>query len=87
MEVQNFEQHAMMSQRYNLEFIAPLEKQGLFRKGFKLPASQVIHTVGPVYDTDSNPEGSLRSAYSYPFDEAATIAVSTIKEFANDFKE
>ncbi|KAK6932919.1 Macro domain [Dillenia turbinata] len=80
--------------------------------GFKLPASHIIHTVGPVYDTDSNPEGSLRSAYrnslrvakenniqyiaftaiscgvyGYPFDEAATIAVSTINEFANDFKE
>ncbi|XAR71867.1 hypothetical protein NMG60_11018308 [Bertholletia excelsa] len=80
--------------------------------GFRLPASYVIHTVGPIYDGDSNPEASLRSAYrnslcvakekniqyvafpaiscgvyGYPYDEAATIAISTIKEFANDFKE
>ncbi|OWM87351.1 hypothetical protein CDL15_Pgr022462 [Punica granatum] len=31
--------------------------------GFKLPASHVIHTVGPIYDTDKNPQESLRSAY------------------------
>ncbi|GAV62496.1 Macro domain-containing protein [Cephalotus follicularis] len=80
--------------------------------GFKLPASYVIHTVGPIYDMDSNPQASLRSAYEnslkvakekniqyiaftaiscgvygYPFEEAATIAISTIKEFANYFKE
>jgi O-acetyl-ADP-ribose deacetylase (regulator of RNase III) len=80
--------------------------------GFRLPASHVIHTVGPIYDADANPEASLRSAYRsslrlakqkniqyiafpaiscgvyrYPFDEAATIAISTVREFANDFKE
>lgn len=80
--------------------------------GFKLPASHVIHTVGPIYDARSNAEASLRSAYrnslrvakenniqyiaftaiscgvyGYPFDEAATVAISTVKEFANDFKE
>ncbi|KAL6977554.1 hypothetical protein U1Q18_026350 [Sarracenia purpurea var. burkii] len=80
--------------------------------GFRLHASHVIHTVGPIYDVDENPEASLRSAYrnslrvakenniryiafpaiscgvfGYPFDEAATIAVSTVREFANDFKE
>ncbi|PKI46188.1 hypothetical protein CRG98_033446 [Punica granatum] len=33
--------------------------------GFKLPASHVIHTVGPIYDTDKNPQESLRSAYKY----------------------
>ncbi|WJX16485.1 hypothetical protein P8452_06505 [Trifolium repens] len=80
--------------------------------GFLLPASHVIHTVGPIYDVDSNPAASLASAYrnslrvakensiqyiafpaiscgvyGYPYDEAATVAISTIKEFQNDFKE
>ncbi|KAH9685083.1 Macro domain-containing protein [Citrus sinensis] len=80
--------------------------------GFKLPASHVIHTVGPIYGVTINPEASLRSAYKnslslakanniqyiafpaiscglycYPHEEAATIAISTVKEFANDFKE
>ncbi|KAL9421827.1 hypothetical protein AB3S75_034155 [Citrus x aurantiifolia] len=80
--------------------------------GFKLPASHVIHTVGPIYDADSNPEASLRNAYKnslsaakenniqyiaftaiscgvygYPYEEAATVALSTVKEFANDLKE
>lgn len=80
--------------------------------GFRLPASHVIYTVGPIYSVDSNPTASLRSAYrnsmivakdnniqyiafpaiscgvyGYPYDEAATIAISTIKEFRNDFKE
>ncbi|MED6124586.1 hypothetical protein PIB30_060263 [Stylosanthes scabra] len=80
--------------------------------GFKLPASHVIHTVGPIYDADSNPAASLASAYrnslrvakensikyiafpaiscgvyGYPYHEAATVAISSIKEFPNDFKE
>ncbi|KAF7830880.1 appr-1-P processing enzyme family protein [Senna tora] len=80
--------------------------------GFRLPASRVIHTVGPIYNSDSNPAASLASAYrnclrvakenniqyiafpaiscgvfGYPYDEAATVAISTIKEFKNDFKE
>ncbi|KAI9110698.1 hypothetical protein K1719_018136 [Acacia pycnantha] len=80
--------------------------------GFKLPASHIIHTVGPIYNLDSNPATSLASAYrnslrvakenniqyiafpaiscgvyGYPFDEAATVAISTIREFRDDFKE
>ncbi|CAN1858355.1 Macro domain-containing protein XCC3184 [Linum perenne] len=80
--------------------------------GFKLPASHVIHTVGPIYDSDPNPGASLKNAYKnslivardnnieyvafpaiscgvygYPFEEAAGVAISTIKELANDFKE
>ncbi|GMP69653.1 hypothetical protein CsSME_00028829 [Camellia sinensis var. sinensis] len=80
--------------------------------GFRLPASHVIHTVGPIYDVDPNPEASLRSAYrnslrvakenniqyiafpaiscgvfGYPFDEAAMMAILTVREFANDFQE
>ncbi|EYU20097.1 hypothetical protein ABFS82_06G059500 [Erythranthe guttata] len=79
--------------------------------GFRLPASHVIHTVGPIYDKDKNPEASLRNAYrnslrvakehniqyvaftaiscgvyGYPYDEAAAIAISTVKEFAGHFK-
>ncbi|CAJ1972257.1 unnamed protein product [Sphenostylis stenocarpa] len=80
--------------------------------GFMLPASHVIHTVGPIYTAVGNPAASLASAYrntlrvakenniryiafpaiscgvyGYPYDEAATVAISTIKEFPNDFKE
>ncbi|XP_050891837.1 uncharacterized protein LOC127097383 [Lathyrus oleraceus] len=80
--------------------------------GFMLPASHVIHTVGPIYNVDSNPAASLASAYrnslriakenniqyiafpaiscgvhGYPYDEAATVAISTVKEFQYDFKE
>ncbi|KAI9159762.1 hypothetical protein LWI28_001693 [Acer negundo] len=80
--------------------------------GFELPVSRVIHTAGPIYDWDSNPEASLRNAYKnclsvakenniqyiafpaiscgqngYPPEEAATIALSTIKEFGNHLKE
>ncbi|KAG7569917.1 Macro domain [Arabidopsis thaliana x Arabidopsis arenosa] len=80
--------------------------------GFNLPASRVIHAVGPIYDSDVNPQESLTNAYKnslrvakennikyiafpaiscgiygYPFDEAATIGISTIKQFSNDFKE
>ncbi|KAJ6756914.1 MACRO DOMAIN-CONTAINING PROTEIN VPA0103-LIKE ISOFORM X1 [Salix koriyanagi] len=80
--------------------------------GFNLPASHVIHTVGPIFDVDGNPEASLRNAYrncltvakdnnikyiafpaiscgvyGYPYKEAATVAISAIKEFADDLKE
>ncbi|KAG4126916.1 hypothetical protein ERO13_D10G185525v2 [Gossypium hirsutum] len=80
--------------------------------GFKLPASHVIHTVGPIYDSDKDPKASLTSAhknclsvakennieyiaftaiscgvYGYPFEEAATIAISTVKNFADGIKE
>ncbi|KAJ7959552.1 Appr-1-p processing enzyme family protein isoform 1 [Quillaja saponaria] len=80
--------------------------------GFNLAAAHVIHTVGPIYNVESNPAASLGSAYrnslrvakeknlqyiafpaiscgiyGYPFDEAVTVAITTIKEFQNDFKE
>ncbi|KAI3517500.1 hypothetical protein L1887_16715 [Cichorium endivia] len=80
--------------------------------GFKLPASHVIHTVGPVYDEDSNAAASLSNAYrnslrvaresniqyvafpaiscgvyGYPFEEAAGVAISTIRDRCNDIKE
>ncbi|XP_052184732.1 uncharacterized protein LOC127796580 [Diospyros lotus] len=80
--------------------------------GFRLPASHVIHTVGPIYDADSNPEASLTNAYRnslrvaienniqyvafpaiscgvfrYPIDEAASVALSTVRLFANGLKE
>ncbi|OIW20025.1 hypothetical protein TanjilG_31943 [Lupinus angustifolius] len=31
--------------------------------GFRLPASHVVHTVGPIYYSNSNPAASLASAY------------------------
>lgn len=34
-------------------------------RGFRLPTSHVIHTVGPIYDTNENPEAALRNAYRY----------------------
>ncbi|KAF2319281.1 hypothetical protein GH714_014402 [Hevea brasiliensis] len=80
--------------------------------GFKLPASHVIHTVGPIYETDRNAASSLKNAYrnsftvakdnnikyiafpaiscgvyGYPYEEAASVAISTVKEFADDLKE
>ncbi|GAB2287718.1 hypothetical protein Dimus_022080 [Dionaea muscipula] len=80
--------------------------------GFNLPAAYVVHTVGPIYDTDPNPKASLRNAYKnslhvaeekdvqyiaftaiscgvygYPYEEAATTAISTVKEFGSGFKE
>ncbi|QHO16390.1 Macro domain-containing protein [Arachis hypogaea] len=78
--------------------------------GFRLPASHVVHTVGPIYNSNSNPAASLSSAYSlrvakdkniqyiafpaiscgvfgYPYDEAATVAISVVREFRNEFKE
>ncbi|KAG8644826.1 hypothetical protein MANES_10G000800v8 [Manihot esculenta] len=86
--------------------------QARITPGFKLPASHVIHTVGPIYYFDKNPVVSLRNAYrnslmaakanrieyiafpavccgtyGYPSREAATVAISTVKEFAHDFKE
>ncbi|KAL9255944.1 Macro domain-containing protein [Drosera capensis] len=81
-------------------------------RGFKLPAAYVVHTVGPVYDTDRNPQVSLKNSYrntlrvaeennaqyiaftaiscgvyGYPYEEAASIAISTVKEFGTSFKE
>ncbi|GAU21135.1 hypothetical protein TSUD_10520, partial [Trifolium subterraneum] len=55
--------------------------------GFLLPASHVIHTLCPISNVDINPAASIASAYRYPYDEAVAVAISTIREFQNDFKE
>ncbi|CAH8265458.1 unnamed protein product [Arabidopsis lyrata] len=80
--------------------------------GFNLPASHVIHTVGPIYNAEKNPKKLLESAYKnslrvakenniryiaftaiscgifrYPLEEAASIAISTVKQFGKDLKE
>lgn len=34
-------------------------------RGFRLPASHVIHTVGPIYNASRNPQALLRSAYRF----------------------
>ncbi|OAY38256.1 macro domain-containing protein VPA0103 isoform X1 [Manihot esculenta] len=86
--------------------------EAIITPGFKLPASRVIHTVGPIYWYEKNAAAILRYAYrrslmvakankiqyiafpaiscgnnGYPLKEAATVAISTVKEFADDFKE
>ncbi|KAI4370493.1 hypothetical protein MLD38_018844 [Melastoma candidum] len=80
--------------------------------GFKLPVAYVIHTAGPFYYSNTNPQESLRNAYRnsltvakendikyiafpaiscggcrYPFDEAASVAISTVKDFSDGLKE
>nr|GMC63786.1 Macro domain-containing protein [Ipomoea batatas] len=55
--------------------------------GFKLAASHVILTAGPIYASHPHPKSALESSYRYPFDDAAKVALSTIKEFGTDFKE
>lgn len=32
-------------------------------RGFRLPVSHVVHTVGPIYHSNSDPAASLASAY------------------------
>ncbi|XP_020107938.1 uncharacterized protein LOC109723862 [Ananas comosus] len=79
---------------------------------FRLPVSHVIHTVGPIYYSNKQPEVSLSNAYrnslrlakgnniryiafpaiscgvyGYPLKEASKVAISTVKEFSDDFKE
>lgn len=44
-------------------------------RGFKLPASHVIHTVGPVYDIDGNHEVNLKNAYKYVYCFLCTMPV------------
>jgi O-acetyl-ADP-ribose deacetylase (regulator of RNase III) len=38
----------------------------------------VIHTVGPIYDVDGNPEASLRNAYSYIITLIASFVISLV---------
>lgn len=47
-------------------------------RGFNLPASHVIHTVGPIFDVDGNPEASLRNAYRYIITLIASFLISLI---------
>lgn len=51
----------------------------------------LISTISNVDETcmTSSSNLSIPSSYyiRYPYEEAATIAISTVKEFANDFKE
>ncbi|MCL7034003.1 hypothetical protein MKW94_024980, partial [Papaver nudicaule] len=81
-------------------------------RAFQLAVSNVIHTIGPVYNVDNHPEVILRNAYrnclklakennieyiafpaiscgiyGYPYEKAATIAISTVMESDGDFKE
>ncbi|KAE8702638.1 Detected protein of confused Function [Hibiscus syriacus] len=58
----NFEKHALRSQKFDLVLPVP-PGEARITPGFKLPASHVIHTVGPIYDSDKDPKDSLRNAY------------------------
>ena len=79
-------------------------------KGYRLPASYVIHTVGPVWHGGSHGEAELLAScyrnslalalelgcqtvafpaistgvYHYPPEEAAAIAVSTVRQFLSE---
>ncbi|KAF4997170.1 hypothetical protein FGRMN_4065 [Fusarium graminum] len=37
--------------------------QAVITKGYNLPATHVIHTVGPIYGSDPNPKASLEKCY------------------------
>ncbi len=77
--------------------------------GGDLPARLVIHTAGPIYHSDPDPESNLANCYrrclelacqngvkrlafpsistgvyGYPKEEAARIAIATIREFFKD---
>ncbi|GER47330.1 appr-1-p processing protein [Striga asiatica] len=49
--------------------------------------SYVIHTFGPIYNVEENPQASLKNAYRYLYDEVAAYALSIIKEFAGGFEK
>jgi O-acetyl-ADP-ribose deacetylase (regulator of RNase III) len=62
-------------------------------KGYRLPASYVIHTVGPVWQGGNSGEPELLAiafpgistgVYGYPIASAAQIAVSTANAFAEE---
>lgn len=40
--------------------------EAVITPGFNLPAKYVIHTVGPIYDEERNPEKLLEKAYTNP---------------------
>jgi O-acetyl-ADP-ribose deacetylase (regulator of RNase III) len=46
--------------------------------GFNLPATHVIHTVGPRYQTDPNPAGNLASCYTKSLELAQTNGCRTV---------
>ncbi|GLJ47930.1 hypothetical protein SUGI_1011890 [Cryptomeria japonica] len=81
-------------------------------RGFQLPVSHIIHTVGPMYDLEEDPESKLSDAYrssldlakenevkyiafpaiscgiyGYPYEEAAEVSLTTVRDSANDLKE
>lgn len=79
-------------------------------KGYNLPAKYIIHTVGPIYDTEDGKEAEMLAscyvsslilareygmktiafpnistgAYGYPIEEAAAIAIATVREFLDE---
>ncbi|WP_300409878.1 O-acetyl-ADP-ribose deacetylase [Lagierella sp.] len=47
-------------------------------KGYNLPAKYVIHTVGPIYDEDKNPELMLSNCYKNSLDLAVENNIDSI---------
>uniref|UniRef100_A0A0D6R0D6 Macro domain-containing protein n=1 Tax=Araucaria cunninghamii TaxID=56994 RepID=A0A0D6R0D6_ARACU len=81
-------------------------------RGFQLPVAHIIHTVGPIYYTEEDPESKLSGAYrssldlarenevkyiafpaiscgvyGYPYEEAAAVSLTTVRDFSQDLKE
>ncbi|KAF4438336.1 RNA-directed RNA polymerase [Fusarium acutatum] len=52
--------------------------EAVITKGYNLPSKHVIHTVGPVYAADSNPNESLANCYRESLKLAVKNGVTTI---------
>ncbi|WZH47936.1 RNA-directed RNA polymerase [Fusarium acuminatum] len=52
--------------------------EAVITKGYNLPAKHVIHTVGPVYDTDPNPKESLANCYRESLRVAVTNNLTSV---------
>jgi O-acetyl-ADP-ribose deacetylase (regulator of RNase III) len=42
-------------------------------RGFDLPASKVVHTVGPIYESDEISAEPLAKAYRYIFERMVVL--------------
>lgn len=64
-----------------LPFVLNVSCSEILDRGFRLPVSHVIHTVGPIYHTDDHPEVSLQSAYRYLIRIQAFVLCVTTRGF------
>ncbi|KAM0425126.1 hypothetical protein ACHAPT_009686 [Fusarium lateritium] len=59
--------------------LGPLDTgEAVITKGYNLPAQHVIHTVGPIYDSDLDPDESLASCYRESLKIAVEHGVRTL---------